>query len=80
MTKQIAPSKLLKIVKYGCKSDCLVCLTEYKFNSKLVYFKNMQEITQETDVKPEETMIEFVTTVRQPGIIEKVRFNMIQHS
>ena len=40
----------------------------------------MQEITQETDVKPEETMIEFVTTVRQPGIIEKVRFNMIQHS
>ena len=80
MTKQIAPSELLKIVKYGCKSDCLVCLTEQKFNSKLVYFKNMQEITQETDVKLEETMIGFVTTVRQPGIIDKVRINMIQHS
>ena len=39
----------------------------------------MQEITQETDVKPEETMIEFVTTVRQPRIIDKVRINMIQH-
>ena len=40
----------------------------------------MQEITQETDVKPEETMIEFVTTVRQPRIIDKVRINMIQRS
>ena len=52
----------------------------YKSNSKLVCFTNMQEITQETDVKPEETMIELVTTVRQPRIIDKVRINMIQHS
>ena len=46
----------------------------------IVDFKNMQGITQETDVKPEETMKEFVARVGQLGSMEKVRINMIQHS
>ena len=46
----------------------------------LVYFKNMQGITQEIDVKPEETMKEFVARVGQLGSMEKVKINMIQHS
>ena len=45
----------------------------------LVYFKNTQGITQEIDVKPEETMKEFVARVGQLGSMEKVRINMIQH-
>ena len=46
----------------------------------LVYFKNTQGITQEIDVKPEETMKEFVERVGQLGSMEKVKINMIQHS
>ena len=46
----------------------------------LVYFKNTQGITQEIDVKPEETMKEFVARAGQLGSIEKVKINMIQHS
>ena len=53
---------------------------KYKFNSMLVYFKNTQEITQQIDVKPEETMKEFVARVRQFRSMEKVRINMIQLS
>ena len=45
----------------------------------LVYFKNRQGITQEIDVKPEETMKEFLGKIRQLGSIEKVRINVIQH-
>ena len=37
----------------------------------LVYFKNTQEITQEIDVKPEETKKEFVASVGQLGSMEK---------
>ena len=43
----------------------------------LVYFKNTHGLTQEVDVKPEETMKEFVARVRQLGSMEKVRINMI---
>ena len=46
----------------------------------LVYFKNTQGINQDIDVKPEETMKEFVARVRKLGSMEKVRINMIQHS
>ena len=46
----------------------------------LVHFKNTQGITQEIDVKPEETMKEFVARVGQLGSMEKVKINMIQHS
>ena len=46
----------------------------------LVYFKNTQGIIQEIDVKPEETMKEFVARVRQFRSMEKVRINMIQLS
>ena len=46
----------------------------------LVYFKNTQGITQGIDVKPEETMKNFVARVGQLGSMEKVRINMIQHS
>ena len=46
----------------------------------LVYFKSTQGITQEIDVKPEETMKKFVARVGQLGSIEKVEINMIQHS
>ena len=46
----------------------------------LVYFKNTQGITQEIDVKPEETMKKFVARVGQLGSMEKVEINMIQHS
>ena len=46
----------------------------------LVYFKSSQGITQEIDVKPEETMKKFVASVGQLGSIEKVEINMIQHS
>ena len=46
----------------------------------LVYFKNTQGITQEIDVKPEETMKEFVARVGQLESMEKVKINMIQHS
>ena len=53
---------------------------KYKFNSMLGYFKNTQGITQEIDVKQEETMNEFVARVGQLGSMEKVRINMIQHS
>ena len=42
--------------------------------------KNTRGITQEIDVKPEETMKEFVARVRQLGSMEKVKINMIQHS
>ena len=42
--------------------------------------KNTQGITQEFDVKPEETMKEFVARVEQLGSMEKVKINMIQHS
>ena len=45
-----------------------------------VHFKNTQGITQEIDVKPEETMKEFVARVGQLGSMEKVKINMIQHS
>ena len=46
----------------------------------LVYFKNTRGLTQEVDVKPEETMKEFAARVGQLGSMEKVRINMIQHS
>ena len=46
----------------------------------LVYFKHTQGITQEIDVKPEETMKEFVARAGQLGSIEKVEINMIQYS
>ena len=46
----------------------------------LVYFKNIQGITQESDVKPEESMKEFVASAGQLRSMEKVRINMIQHS
>ena len=46
----------------------------------LVYFKSTQGITQEIDVKPEETMKKFVARVGQLGSMEKVEINMIQHS
>ena len=46
----------------------------------LVYFKNTRGLTQEVDVKPEETMKEFVARLEQLGSMEKVRINMIQHS
>ena len=46
----------------------------------LVYFKNTRGLTQEVDVKPEETMKEFVARVGKLGSMEKVRINMIQHS
>ena len=55
-------------------------VTKYKFNSMLVYFKNTQGIIQEIDVKPEETMKEFVARLGQLGGMEKLRINMIQHS
>ena len=42
----------------------------------LIYFKNTQGITQEIDVKPEETTKEFVARVGQLGSMEKVRINM----
>ena len=42
--------------------------------------KYPQGITQKIDVKPEETMKEFVARVEQLGTMEKVRINMIQHS
>ena len=45
----------------------------------LLYFKKTQGITQETDVKPEETKKDFVARVGQLGSIEKVRISMIQH-
>ena len=45
----------------------------------LVYFKNTQGIIQEIDVKPEETIKEFVARLRQLGGMEKLRINMIQH-
>ena len=41
----------------------------------LVYFKNTQGITDEIDVKPEETMKKFVARIRQLGSMEKVRIN-----
>ena len=43
----------------------------------LVYFKNTRGLTQEVDVKPEETMKEFVARVGKLGRVEKVRINMI---
>ena len=46
----------------------------------LVCFKNTQGITQEIDVKPEETTKKFVARVGQLGSMEKVEINMIQHS
>ena len=46
----------------------------------LFYFKNTQGITQEIDVKPEETMKEFVARVGQLESMQKVIINMIQHS
>ena len=46
----------------------------------LVYFKYTQGITQEIDVKLEETMKEIVARVGQLGSMEKIRINMIQHS
>ena len=46
----------------------------------LVFFKNTQGITQENDVKPEETMKEFVARVGQLGSMEKVIIIMIQQS
>ena len=52
---------------------------KYKFNSILVYFKNTQGIIQEIDVKPEETIKEFVARLGQLGGMEKLRINMIQH-
>ena len=55
-------------------------ITKYKFSSMLVYFKHTQGITQEIDVKPEETMKEFVARAGQLGSIEKVEINMIQYS
>ena len=45
----------------------------------LVYFKNAQGIIQEIDVKPEETIKEFVARLGQLGGMEKLRINMIQH-
>ena len=45
----------------------------------LLYFKNMQEITQEIDAKQEETKKDFVARVIQLESIEKVRTSMIQH-
>ena len=55
-------------------------ITKYKFSSMSVYFKHTQGITQEIDVKPEETMKEFVARAGQLGSIEKVEINMIQYS
>ena len=55
-------------------------VTKYKFSSMLVYFKYTQGITQEIDVKLEETMKEFVAKIGQLGSMEKTRINMIQHS
>ena len=46
----------------------------------LLYFKNTQGITQEIDVKPEETMKEFAARVGQLESMQKVIINMIQHS
>ena len=46
----------------------------------LVYFKNTQGVTHEIDVKPEETMKEFVARVGKLGRMEKVKINIIQHS
>ena len=46
----------------------------------LVYFKYTQGITQEIDVKLEETMKEIVARVGQLGSMEKIRINMIQYS
>ena len=46
----------------------------------LVYFKNTLGIIQEIDVKPEETMKEFVARLGQLGGMEKLRINMMQHS
>ena len=46
----------------------------------LVYFKNMQGITQEIDVTLEEIMLEFVAKVGELGSMEKVRIDMIQYS
>ena len=46
----------------------------------LVYFKNTQGIIQEIDVRPEETMKEFVARLGQLGGMEKLRINMMQHS
>ena len=45
----------------------------------LVYFKNTQGIIQEIDVKPEETIKEFVARLGQLGGMEKLSINMIQH-
>ena len=45
----------------------------------LVYFKNTQGIIQEIDVKPEETIKEFVARLGQLGGMEKLRINLIQH-
>ena len=45
----------------------------------LFYFKYMQGIKQEIDVKREETMNEFVERVRRLSSMEKVRINIIQH-
>ena len=42
--------------------------------------KNKQGITQEIDVKAEETMKEFVARIGQLGSMEKVKINRIQHS
>ena len=40
-------------------------VTKCKFNNMLLYFKNTQGITQEIDVKPEETKKDFVARVGQ---------------
>ena len=53
---------------------------KYKISSMLVYFENTQVTSQEIEVKPEETIKEFVTRIGQLGSMEKVRTNMIQHS
>ena len=52
---------------------------KYKFNTMLFYFKYMQGIKQEIDVKREETMNEFVERVGRLSSMEKVRINIIQH-
>lgn len=52
---------------------------KYKISSMLVYFENTQVISQEIEVKPEETIKEFVARLGQLGGMEKLRINMIQH-
>ena len=62
------------------ESDSRFQVTKYKSNGMLAYFKNTQRITQEIDVKPEETMKKFKARAGQLGSMKKERIIMIQHS